>query len=164
MWGMSPFVNNVCSNFIKVLNFFTSLIMNQKYVVTSICRIFGSNLDIIVIIMCYFRDKNFKLSLEGNIIFLHLWYMVCNGTYESKKYFCAIFRILLEGHVVQLRITFNKDIESQLNDRKYQIYLEIIQTPTWQLICCLLHLKNVFIVFNIVYVQVASQRCLNFLF
>jgi len=90
--------------------------------------------------------------------------MVCNGTYESKKYFCAIFRILLEGHVVQLRITFNKDIESQLNDRKYQIYLEIIQTPTWQLICCLLHLKNVFIIFNIVYVQVASQRCLNFLF
>ena len=56
--------------------------------------------------------------------------MVCNGTYESKKYFCAIFRILLEGHVVQLTITFNKDIESQLNDRKYQIYLEIIQTPT----------------------------------
>ena len=104
------------------------------------------------------------MSLEDNIIFLHLWYMVCNGTYESKKYFCAIFRILLEGHVVQLRITFNKDIESQLNDRKYQIYLEIIQTPTWQLICCLLHLKNVFIVFNIVYVQVASQRCLNFLF
>ena len=37
--------------------FFTSLIMNQKYVATLICRIFGSNLDIIVIIMCYFGDK-----------------------------------------------------------------------------------------------------------
>jgi len=56
--------------------------------------------------------------------------MVYNGTYEPKNYFCEFFRILLEGHVVQLRITFNKDIESQLNDRKYQIYLEIIQTPT----------------------------------
>jgi hypothetical protein len=49
----------------------------------------------------------------------------------------------LEGHVVQLGITFDAHAEIYLNDRKYQICSVIVETPTWELRCYVLHVKNV---------------------
>ena len=53
-----------------------------------------------------------------------------SGTYWSKYNFYRIFQILLEVHVVKLKITFDNHAESHLNDGKYHIYSVIIETPT----------------------------------
>jgi hypothetical protein len=45
-----------------------------------------------------------------------------NRIYVPKYNFCAIIRIILEVHVVQLWIIFDKHIEIHLNDIKYLIY------------------------------------------
>jgi len=45
------FMNNAYSDFYKILFNFYGKLMDEKYVATSICRIFWPNLDIIAIIM-----------------------------------------------------------------------------------------------------------------
>jgi hypothetical protein len=52
MREMCNFVNNVWFNFIKAIQIFYEMLIDQKYIIMSICRIFWQNLDIIVIIMC----------------------------------------------------------------------------------------------------------------
>ena len=56
--------------------------------------------------------------------------------------FFIIFGILLEVHIVQLGITFEKHIEIHLIHKIYQIYSKNLETPTSQLKYCLLHVKN----------------------
>ena len=53
-----------------------------------------------------------------------------NATNKPQYNFNIIFQILLKLHIVQPRITFNKDSEIHLNGRKYQICLKILETPT----------------------------------
>ena len=48
---MHLFMNNVWSNFTKIIYFFVDKIMDQKYVIMSIFRIIWPNLDIITIIL-----------------------------------------------------------------------------------------------------------------
>ena len=48
---MYLFMNNVWSNFTKIIYFFCGKIMDQKYVIMSTFRICWPNLDIIAIIM-----------------------------------------------------------------------------------------------------------------
>ena len=59
-----------------------------------------------------------------------------------NMFFCVIFWILLEVRTVEVRFSFPKQVEVQLNDRKYQIFLKILENHRWQLIWCLLHVKN----------------------
>jgi hypothetical protein len=56
-----------------------------------------------------------------------------NGTCDPKQKNYTIFKIFLEVHIVQVIILFDKRIENHLNDRKYQIYRKILETPTIQL-------------------------------
>jgi hypothetical protein len=62
-----------------------------------------------------------------------------NGTCDPKHNFYTIFKIFLEVRIVQVIILFDKHIENYLNDRKYQIYHKILETPTIQLIDILVH-------------------------
>ena len=73
--------------------------------------------------------------------------------------FCVIFWILLEVRIVEVRFSFPKQVEVQLNDRKYQIFLKILENHRWQLIWCQLHVKNLLGVYKSINLHVTSQGC-----
>ena len=51
-------------------------------------------------------------------LFIYLEEIDISGTYDPKYNFCAIFCILLDGHLVQFRIKFDNHVEIHLTYRK----------------------------------------------
>jgi hypothetical protein len=75
--------------------------------------------------------------------FMYIQDIGYNGTCEPKHNFYTNFKIILEVHIIQRIILFKMSAKIHLNDRKYQIYPKVFETPTIQLIHILLHDKNV---------------------
>jgi hypothetical protein len=78
------------------------------------------------------RNK-FELSLEDTGIFIYIQDMSHNETFEPKNNFQTIFKIVLEAHIVQLRIlfisaqNFIKTIENTGPVQKNAYYLYVAQ-------------------------------------
>ena len=69
---MYPFLNNVWSHFIKIIEVFYDKLMNQKYVATSNFRIFWPNYDITLINIWSFGYRIFNFPYNNSDFFIYL--------------------------------------------------------------------------------------------